>query len=103
MRRIGDGLKLLKTEVGLLIHHISMTCRRYLQKPSRTWWHLALSISLIEAATTEIVVTRQQPAVITAVDANAGRTPSRLVDSSSFSSCSSSLPLLVRGLSFSSG
>jgi hypothetical protein len=64
---------------------------------------LALSISLIEAATTEIVVTRQQPAATTAADANAVRRPSMLEDSSSFGSCSSSLPLLVRGLSFSSG
>lgn len=103
MRRIGDGLKLLKTEEGLLIHHISMTCRRYLQKPSSSWWHLALSISIIAAATTEIIVIRQQPAAITAANANAGRKPSRLMDSSSFGSCSSSLPLLVRGLSFSSG
>jgi hypothetical protein len=64
---------------------------------------LALSISLIVAATTVIVVIRQQPAAITAADANAGRKPFRLVDSSSFGSCSSSLPQLVRGLSFSSG
>jgi hypothetical protein len=100
---IGDGLKLLKIEVGLLIQHTSLTCRRYLQMISRRWWHLALSISIIEAATTGIVVTRQQPAAATAADANAVRRPSRLEDSSSFGSCSSSLQLLVRGLSFSSG
>jgi hypothetical protein len=100
---IGDGLKLLKIEVGLLIQHTSLTCRRYLQMTSRRWWPLALSISLIEAATTEIVVTLQQPAVTTAADANAARRPSRLEGSSSFGSCSSSLPLLVRGLSFLSG
>ena len=101
----GDGLKLLKIEVGLLIQHTSLTCQRYLQKTSRRWWPLALSISLIEAATTaEIVVTPQKPAVTTtAADANAGRRPSRLEDSSSFGSCSSSLPLLARGLSFLSG
>ena len=64
---------------------------------------MALSISFIEAATTTIVVTRQQPAATTAAGANAARRPSMLEGSSSFGSCSSSLQLLARGLSFLSG